>query len=82
MTVTISRRARVDTQHRLSFRYSAFPVGGMVDVVARYVEATPALASQPKAYSFFNAIQPIDGAQLPSDYSLNFEQALYPDLHI
>jgi hypothetical protein len=81
MTLTLHRRAKVDTQHRLWLRYAAFPIGGMVDIVAKYVEPTPVLASQPKAYSFFNAIKPIDAAELPADYSLNFEQSLYPDFH-
>jgi hypothetical protein len=81
MIVTLHRRARVDTQHRLSLRYAAFPIGGMVDVVARYVEPTPVLALQPKPYSFFKNIKPMDAPELPADYSLNFEQSLYPDLH-
>jgi hypothetical protein len=81
MTVTLHRRARVDTQHRLSLRYAAFPIGGMVDVVARYVEPAPALTQAPKPYSFFKSIKPMDAPELPADYSLNFEQSLYPDLH-
>ena len=75
MTVILHRRARIDTQHRLSLRYAAFPIGSMVDVVARYVEPAPVLATAPKPYSFFKAIQTMDAPELPADYSLNFEQS-------
>jgi len=49
--------------------------------IAGHLDSRLGQTSRPKTYSFFNAIKPIDVAELPADYSLNFEQSLYPDLH-
>ena len=92
MSLTIHRKARVDAQRRISLRHAGFRPGTLVDVVAIAPQA-PAGKSRAVAYSLFDQLQILagkldrqwsresalpSGADLPADYSLNFEQTLYP----
>ena len=92
MSLTIHRLARVDAQRRISLRHAGFLPGSLVDVVAVAPRARADKARSP-AYSLFDQLQTLAGkldrqwsrggalqagADLPSDYSLNFEQTLYP----
>ena len=90
MSLTIYRRAKVDAQHRISLRHAGFRPGTLVDVVA--VAPLPR-AGRVAPYSLFDQLQSLAAKldrqrladagsrpddQLPGDYSLNFEQTLYP----
>ena len=92
MSLTIRRQARVDTQHRISLRHAGFRPGTLVSVVATAPHA-PVRSKRPDAYSLFDQLQTLAGKldrqwsrnsalyatkNLPADYSLNFEQSLYP----
>lgn len=92
MSLTIRRQARVDAQHRISMRHAGFRPGTMVNVVAVAPQA-PMDSKRTAAYSLFDQLQSLAGkldrqwsrsgaqdaaANLPADYSLNFEQSLYP----
>lgn len=92
MSLTIHRQARVDAQRRISLRHAAFRPGTMVDVVAVAPRARTGKPRSP-AYSLFDQLQALAGklnrqcssdgmlqagADPPADYSLNFEQTLYP----
>ena len=90
MSLTIYRRTKVDAQHRISLRHAGFRPGTLVDVVA---VAPQSRAGRGAPYSLFDQLQSLaakldrqrlaDAAlagddPLPGDYSLNFEQTLYP----
>ena len=92
MSLTIRRQARVDTQHRIALRHAGFRPGTLVSVVATAPHA-PVRSKRPEAYSLFDQLQALAGrlerqwsrnsaqhpaTNLPADYSLNFEQSLYP----
>ena len=92
MSLTIRRQARVDTQHRISLRHAGFRPGTLVSVVAT-AQRAPARGKRSEAYSLFDQLQTLAGkldrqwsrnsaqyaaTNLPVDYSLNFEQSLYP----
>ncbi len=92
MSLTIHRQARVDAQRRISLRHASFQPGTLVDVVAVAPQAR-ANKRRSLAYSLFDQLQTLAGkldrqwscdgslqadADLPSDYSLNFEKTLYP----
>ena len=92
MNLTIHRKARVDAQRRISLRHAGFQPGTLVDVVAVAPRAN-AEAPGMVAYSLFDQLQMLAsrldrrwsrdavhdaGARLPADYSLSFEQSLYP----
>ena len=92
MSLTIRRQARVDTQHRISLRHAGFRPGTLVSVVAT-AQRAPARGKRSGAYSLFDQLQALAGkldrqwlrnsalyaaTNLPADYSLNFEQSLYP----
>ena len=92
MSLTIRRQARVDTQHRISLRHAGFRPGTLVSVVAT-AQRAPARGKRPDAYSLFDQLQTLAGkldrqwsrnpvqhaaTNPPADYSLNFEQSLYP----
>ena len=91
MSLTIHRQARVDAQHRISLRHAGFRPGTLVNVVA--VAPLTRGKARTAAYSLFDQLQSLAGkldrkwsregaaavgADLPADYSVNFEQALYP----
>ena len=92
MSLIIHRQARVDAQRRISLRHASFRPGAVVDVVA-VARRTRADKRRSPAYSLFDQLQILArtldrqwsgdctldaGADLPADYSLNFEQTLYP----
>lgn len=92
MSLTIHRQARVDAQRRISLRHAGFRPGTLVDVVAIAPRARTEKTLSP-AYSLFDKLQTLAGkldrqwsrdgtlqagADLPADYSLNFERHLYP----
>lgn len=92
MSLTIHRQARVDAQHRISLRHAGFQPGTIVNVVAVAPQAAGD-SKRTVAYSLFDQLQSLAGkldrqwsrsgaqdaaANLPADYSLNFEQSLYP----
>ena len=92
MSLTIHRQARVDAQRRISLRHAGFRPGTLVDVVAIAPQARSGKV-RAAAYSLFDQLQSLAGkldrqwsrdgaraagADLPADYSVNFEQALYP----
>ena len=91
MSLTIHRLARVDAQRRIALRHAGLRPGTLVDVVA--VAPARAGKARAAAYSLFDQLQSLAGkldqqwarddaldagARLPADYSLNFEQTLYP----
>lgn len=91
MSLTIRRQARVDAQHRISLRHAGFRPGTLVNVVAVALQ-TSAGGKRTAAYNLFDQLQSLAGkldrqwsrssaqdaaANLPADYSLNFEQLLY-----
>lgn len=91
MSLTIHRQARVDAQRRISLRHAAFRPGTLVDVVAIAPQSHGKASLT--AYSLFDQLQSLAGklnrkwlregataagADLPADYSVNFEQTLYP----
>ena len=90
MSLTIYRRAKVDAQHRISLRHAGFRPGTLVDVVA---VAPQSRAGRGVPYRLFDQLQSLaatldrqslaDAASAsddppPGDYSLDFEQTLYP----
>lgn len=92
MSLTIHRQARVDAQRRISLRHASFQPGTLVDVVAVAPQARADKARAP-AYSLFDQLQTLagrltrqwsrdgalrSGADLPANYSLDFEKTLYP----
>ena len=92
MSLTVHRLARVDARHRIALRHAGFQPGTLVDVVAVAPRARAGKA-RAVAYSLFDRLQSLArkldrkwarddaleaGARLPADYSLNFEQTLYP----
>ena len=92
MNLTIHRKARVDAQRRISLRHAGFQPGTLVDVVAVAPRAS-AEPPRMVAYSLFDQLQMLAskldrqwsrdavhdaGARLPADYSISFEQSLYP----
>ena len=92
MSLTIHRLARVDAQRRIALRHAGFRPGTLVDVVAVAPRARVGKA-RAVAYHLFDRLQSLAGrldrqwarhdasgasTRVPSDYSLNFEQALYP----
>lgn len=94
MGLTVCRQARVDTQHRIALRHAAFRPGTLVSVVATTQNGS-ARPKASKAYKLFDDLQALAGklerqqsrgstqqpsTALPADYSLNFEQSLYPQL--
>ena len=92
MSLTIRRQARVDTQHCISRRHAGFRPGTLVSVAATAQQAS-GRGKRSTAYSLFDQLQTLaskpdrqlsrnsaqhGAASLPADYSLNFEQSLYP----
>lgn len=91
MSLTIYRRTKVDAQHRIALRHAGFRPGTLVDVVA--VAPQPRTGGG-APYSLFDQLQSLaakldrqrladatsggDEDPLPGDYSLSFEQTLYP----
>jgi len=92
MRLTIHRLARVDGQRRIALRHAGLRPGTLVNVVA-VAPGARAGKARAAAYSLFDQLQSLAGkldrqwarddaldasARLPADYSLNFEQTLYP----